>query len=131
MPLVQQFQGTTAIVGSPAAAAETVVAQLNLGSVDFEVRQVYLRGWCQFTVGTTGNLATLRIRRTGLTGTNVSPAANAGLTMVAANVVAPDLETVDAPGDSAGLVYVLTLQVGAATAASTVSAVGLIANLMQ
>ena len=113
------------VAASPALAAETTIAQITVPSVADATSQVELSGWAAFTVGTTGNSARLRIRSGSLTGTVVADTGALTGGIVAAALVAQDVEGVDQPAEIAGLVYVLTLQVGAATAPSTVSAVKL------
>jgi hypothetical protein len=126
--LQARFIGTSTVTGSPAAAAETIVATLtDPGFGDtFRVAGVRLTGMCAFTVGTTGTAATLRIRQTNVAGTIVS--STGALTVVAANLVAPMIHCFDAlPGTA---VYVMTLQVTGGSAISTVSAVHLSAVLV-
>ena len=117
---------TTTVVGSPALAAETIVAQtVAFGDIAY-LAGVILVGLAAFTVGTTGSAVTVRLRQTGLAGTVVytSGALTGGI--AAANLVElPAVGFDTAP--AAGQVYVLTLQVTAATAASTVTAVALAA----
>lgn len=108
---------------SPAAAAETVIATLtipNFGDLAV-VSGIQLRGWLAFTVGTAGVSATLRIRQTNVSGTVVK--SSGATTVTAANLLEMSVSGFDVtPGVSA---YALTLTVGSASAASTVSAVEL------
>lgn len=121
---------TTTVVASPALAAETIIAQVsvpNFGGIAI-VQKVYLQGWAAFTVGTTGSACTLRIRQTNVSGTVIATTGALTGGIAAANLVAQDVGGSDAtPGVG---VYVLTLQVTAATAASTVSAVQLLALIV-
>lgn len=116
---------TTTIVGSPALAAETTIASLVVGAVADVNAQVDLSGWAAFVIGTSGTAARMRIRQGSITGTVVgdSDALTGGI--AAAAKVAQDVEGVDTPGEVASLVYVLTLQITAGAAASTVSKVKL------
>jgi hypothetical protein len=123
--LSPRFVVTTAITGSPALAAETIIATLTLPQFGDPtvVSGIDLSGWATFTVGTSGTAVTLRIRQTGLAGTVIvtSGALTGGI--AATNLVAQDIEGFDAaPGIG---VYVMTLQVTAGAAASTVTAVKL------
>lgn len=115
----------TTIVASPALAAETIICSLANVSPDTPSRHIDLSGWAAFTVGTSGTAVRLRIRQTNVTGTVVGDtgALTGGIT--AAGLVAQDIEGIDQPGDQAAMVYVLTLQVTAGAAISTVSAVKL------
>jgi hypothetical protein len=124
--LSARFPVTTTIVGSPALAAETIIASLtipNFGGVAI-VSGVLLQGWAAFTVGTSGTAVTFRIRQTNVAGTVVvSTGALTGSQHGAGILSADDITGFDAsPGVG---VYVLTMQVTAGAAVSTVSAVSL------
>lgn len=129
--LSKRFQVTTTIVASPAAAAETIIAQLNLtGFADSPIiTGVDLSAWAAYTVGTNGTAVQLRIRQTNVAGTIVgNTGALTGSQHGAAILSADDCEGFDAaPGVG---VYVLTMQVTAGSAPSTVSAVKLRAILI-
>lgn len=118
---------TTTVVASPALAAETIIASLaipNFGGTAI-VQKVYLQGWTAFTVGTSGTAVRLRIRQTNVSGTVVADTGALTGGIAAAALVAQDVCGSDAtPGVAT---YVLTLQVTAGAAASTVSAVQLLA----
>lgn len=118
--LQARFPSTTTVVASPAAAAETIIANLtipNFGDTPI-LNGVLLQGWAAYTVGTSGTAVTFRIRQTNVTGTVV--ATSGALTKTAASLYADDIGGVDAtPGVG---VYCLTMQVTAGAAASTVSA---------
>lgn len=126
--LSARFVDSNTVVGSPALAAETIVCQITIP--DFNVLSVQsrirLHGWAAFTMGTSGTAATLRIRQTNVSGTVI---ANTGaVTGVAASLYCPDVLGFDpTPGVA---VYVLTLQITAGAAASTVSAVELAATVI-
>lgn len=128
--LSRRVVDTTAVVASPALAAETIIASLAIPDFGLTpiTQKVYLQGWAAFTVGTSGTAAQLRIRQTSVAGTVV--AASGALTggIAAAALVAQDIAGSDAtPGVGT---YVLTLQVTAGAAASTVSAVQLLALIV-
>ena len=130
LDLTKRVQVTTAITGSPALAAETIIATLNLtGFADTAILSgVELSGWAAFTVGTSGTAVTMRLRQTNVAGTVVATTGALTGGIAAANLVAQDIEGFDAlPGVAT---YVLTLQVTAGAAASTVSATKLRAILI-
>ncbi len=111
---------TNTVVGSPAAASETIVAQTAaIGDVSVQAG-VLLFGWVAFTVGTSGTAARLRIRQTNVGGTIVAD--SGALTVSAASLVAPSILGFDAAAVSPSQVYVLTLTITAGAAVSTVSA---------
>lgn len=112
---------TTTIVASPAAAAETVVGQINNVSVDVPTRKLLLMAWILFTVGTNGTSANIRIRQTSLTGALVAQTGAYAAGFVAATPFPMFIGTTDIPGDVAGFTYVVTLQVTAGSAPSTLS----------
>ena len=118
---------TTTVVASPAAAAETIIGSLtipNFGGITV-TQKIYLAGWAAFTVGTSGTATTLRIRQTNVSGTVIVTTGALTAGIAAAALVAQDVVGSDAtPGVAT---YVLTLQVTAGAAASTVSAVQLLA----
>lgn len=120
--------GTETVVASPALAAETIIGSLTLAAPIRADQTVFLWGWAAYTVGTTGTAGNLRIRQTAVAGTLV--VATGALTQTAANLVFASVSALDAPGAVANQVYVLTLQVTAATAASTVSALSLYALIV-
>jgi hypothetical protein len=129
--LTKRFQQTTAITGSPALAAETIIATLTLASfTDIAiVSGVLLQGWAAYTVGTSGTAVTFKIRQTNTSGsTIVSSGALTGSQHGAGILSADDINGFDS-GAGAG-VYVLTMQVTAGAAASTVSAVQLSAIII-
>lgn len=116
---------STAVVASPALAAETIIAQT--GAIgDVAVQQgVLLSGWAAFTVGTTGTAVRLRLRQTNVAGTLVADTGALTAGVAAAALVAQDVEGFDAAAVAPAQVYVLTLQVTGGSAISTVSAVKL------
>lgn len=120
--LTSRIAISTTIVASPALAAETIIAQVSLPSNFRSLESVDLSGWAAFTVGTSGTAVTMRLRETNVSGTVVATTGALTGGVAAGNLIAQDVEGVDAA--SVG-VYVLTLQVTAGAAASTVSAVKL------
>lgn len=118
---------STAVAGSPALAAETIVCSVTLAGDLASTAGVIVMGAVAYTVGTSGASAQYRIRRTGLAGTIVfdSGATTSGIT--AAGLVNENVQGFDANGFAIGRIYVLTLQVASGAAVSTVSAANLIA----
>lgn len=119
--LTGRFPYSTTVVASPALAAETIIASLAVPAFGDTAIQtaVIVTGWAAYTVGTSGTAVTLRLRQTNVAGTVV--ATTGALSKTAASLYADDVNGVDAtPGVG---VYVLTMQVTAGAAASTVSAV--------
>lgn len=121
--LSARFPVTTTVVASPAAAAETIIASLTVaGFANIAVVSgIQLTGWAAYTVGTNGTAVTFRLRQTNVAGTVV--ATTGALTKTAASLYADDITGTDV-GAGVG-VYVLTMQVTAGSAASTVSALSL------
>lgn len=116
---------TATVVGSPAAAAETVVAQVSIGPELGVGLGVLLLGYAAFTVGTNGTAVTTRLRRDSVAGTIVK--SSGALTATAAQLIDRSIVGVDLSPTLPNEVYVLTLEVTAGSAASTVSATSLIA----
>jgi hypothetical protein len=126
LDLSGRFFFTTTVVASPAAAAETIIASLTIPSNIAAVAGVDLTGWAAYTVGTNGTAVTFRLRQTQVAGTLVaSSGALTGSQHGAAILSADDIEGFDAAPTLPGQIYVLTMQVTAGSAASTVSAVKL------
>jgi hypothetical protein len=121
--LSQRAAATTAVVGSPALAAETIIASLTLNTDEQISSGIMLRGFAAFTVGTSGTAVTLRIRRTNAAGTQVATTGALTGGIAAGNLVAETILAFDTGAALTGQVYVLTLQVTGGAAASTVSAV--------
>ena len=116
---------STTVVASPAAAAETIIAQITLTGDIAVLRSVILRGFAAFTVGTSGTAVRLRIRQTNVSGTVVGDSGALTGGIAAGNLVVENVVGVDASPSNTGQVYCLTLQVTAGAGASTVSAVEL------
>ncbi len=115
---------SSAVVASPAASAETIIASVTLAQGVPIVSGVLLFGWATYTVGTSGVSGRMRIKQTDAAGaTKVDTGL---LTRTAAQLVDDAVLGFDsAPAD--GQIYKLTLIIGSGAAASTVSAVGLLA----
>jgi hypothetical protein len=125
LDLGPRYVFSTTVAASPALAAETIIATLpQLGDLAIS-KGVVLDGWAAFTVGTSGTAIRLRIRRTDVNGTVVADTGALTGGVAAAALVAQDVCGVDTGATLPGQVYVLTLQVTAGAAASTVSAVKL------
>lgn len=118
------FSSTT-VVASPAAAAETIVCTVTCTGDIAVIAGILLVGWTAFTVGTNGVSVQTKIRRTNVSGsTRVDSGAE---TATAANLGTSNVVAFDTGPTMPGQVYVLTLTVASGSAASTVSAVGLVA----
>lgn len=125
--LAPRFQTTAVVTASPALAAETIIATLNLNTDLAITAGVQLWGYAAYTVGTSGTAATLRLRRTNVAGTVVQTSGPITGGVAAAALRADDIQGFDTGATSPAFTYVLTLQVTAGSAASTVSAVQLCA----
>lgn len=104
---------------------ETVVATLTPVSLEFPGQTVRLMGMVNATTGAGTTAATLRIRRTGLTGTLVSGADAMNQSVAATKGVQVEVFCDDTPGDIQGATYVLTYQGTGDTAVATFNAVRL------
>ena len=123
--LSARFQQSTSVVGSPAAAVETIIASLTVSGDMAVVSGIRLRGWAAFTVGTNGTAVTLKIRRTDAAGATVVSTGAVDAGVAATKLLALTIAGNDTGGTLPGQVYVLTMTVTAGSAASTVSAVQL------
>ena len=121
---------STTVVASPAAAAETIIAQIPAISSDPQVtKSVQVEGTANFLVGTSGSAVRLRVRQTNVAGAVVAGSDTGALTggVAAGNLLSVSTCGIDpTPGVA---VYVLTLQVTAGAAASTVSSTSLVATV--
>lgn len=126
--LSRRFLQSTVVVASPAAAAETIICQTAAFNNEITfVTGVQLQGWAAYTVGTSGTAVTFRIRQTNVSGTVVvSTGAMTGSQHGAAILSCDDVQGFDT-APAAAQVYVLTMQVTAGAATSTVSATQLTA----
>lgn len=118
--LSPRFFNTATVVASPADATEVVVAQLNLTDDLTAVEGVYLSFWASLTVGTAGVSILTRIRRDSIAGAAI--AASGATTATAAQLVDRAIEGFDTAPVFPNEVYVVTMTVASATAASTISA---------
>jgi len=128
--LSARFKRTSTIVASPAAAAETIVASLTILDDLVVAQGIRLDGWAAFTVGTAGVSTQWRIRRTNVAGTVVADTGALTGGVAAAALLAQDISGFDTGPTLPGQVYVLTLQVASANAASTLSQVLLTAIIV-
>lgn len=110
---------------SPAAAAETVVGTVSIPDDLAVTEGVLVVAWLTLTVGTDGTSILTRIRRDSVAGTAI--AASGATTATAAQLVDRLIIGFDTSPTLPNEVYVVTLTVGAATAASTVSAIQVVA----
>lgn len=119
---------STSVAASPADATETAVCTVTCTGDIAAVAGVYLFGFAAFTVGTNGVSVNAKLRRTDASGTTViaTGVTNEGVT-AATQLGYRTLLGFDSGPTLPGQVYVLTLTVGSASAASTVSAATLVA----
>lgn len=129
-----RFYTSSAIVGSPALAAETVVCQITGLDTQLGVATgVFLSGVVSFTVGTSGSAVTVRIRTGTTAGSGTVVATTGALTggVSAGNLLSQDIQgsdTTNTGGAALGSAsYCLTLQVTNGGATSTVSQTNLVA----
>lgn len=126
MDMSPRMLTSVAVVGSPAAAAETIVCTVAVPASIAVVSGVFLLGWAALTVGTNGTAITVRIRQTNVAGAVIATSGALTGGIAAAGLVAPTIFGLDTAPPAAG-VYVLTVQVTAGSAVSTVSGTQLIA----
>lgn len=119
---------SSVVVASPAAASETIVAQLTCTGDIAIVSGIIVMFWCAFTVGTSGVSVQAKIRRTNVSGSTQadSGAVNEGVT-AQTQLGWRYAQAFDTGPTMPGQVYCGTLTVASGAAASTVSAVSLIA----
>jgi hypothetical protein len=120
-----RFKTSVAIVGSPAAATETIIAQLTVADSIAVATGVLVEGYAAFVIGTSGTAVRMRVRQTNVSGTVVadSDAVTGGI--AAGNKVTMSVNGIDTAPTLPGQVYCLTLTVTAGAAASTVAFVAL------
>lgn len=113
------------VAASPTDATETIIATLTIDQDIALAKGVVLLGFGATTQGTNGTGVTLKLRRTDTSGTTVK---STGILPLAAGVLgAFNISGTDTGITPAAQKYVLTALHTAATAASTYSAVSLIA----
>jgi len=125
--LSQRFVMSNTVAGSPAAASETIIAQVTVAQKEAIFTGVFLFGQAAWTVGTNGTSCRLRLRQTNASGTIVGDSGLVDAGVAAAKLENRALFGLDASPSLPNQVYVLTLTVTAGSAASTVSEVGLAA----
>lgn len=116
---------TATVVGSPAAASETIISSITINQDIQTVVGVILFATCAFTVGASGVSATYKIRRTDASGSTVY--SSGATTKVAADLAEMTATAFDTFAVSPGGVYVATLTIGSGAATSTVSTATLVA----
>lgn len=121
MPQSFNFIQSTAINASPGAAAETNICTFTGVTTNGAGDMVLLSGLADITIGTAGVLVTARVRRGNLTGTLLNTWT--GITVVAGNTYLIPIEWADTPGEVVNQQYAFTIQVGSATAATTINQV--------
>lgn len=123
--LSSRIQINTAIVGSPALAAETSICALTVLQSITWTTGVILIGSASFTAGTDGVSARMRLYHGTTAGTLIG---DSGLvTVVAASLFSPVIIGLDAAPSLPNQTYTMSLTVGSASAISTVSQVRLVA----
>lgn len=120
------FKSAT-VDASPADATETAVCSVTVLGDLSAAAGILLIGWCTFTVGTLGAAVTTKLRRTSAAGTTIKASGATNGDVAAAKLIDRTIVGFDTSPTLPGQVYVLTLTVGSATAASTVSAAELVA----
>jgi hypothetical protein len=125
LDLSERVFRTATVAASPAAAAETTIATLNIAQDLAIMEGVLLVAHFAWTVGTAGVSGAVRIRRDSITGTVVK--ASGAKTRTAAQLVDDAIVGFDTGASLPNEVYVLTLTVASASAESTVSAVDFVA----
>lgn len=118
---------TTTVVASPSAAAETIIAQSAAldGGLAIGTGCLVL-GWAAYTVGTSGAAVQFKIRQTNVSGTTVVATGALTGSQHGAGILSDDNVQGFDTAPATGQVYVLTMQVTSAAAASTVSAAQLV-----
>jgi hypothetical protein len=123
--LTPRVQHTATVAASPATNAETTIASLTISGNLATGLGVLLVGFAAFTVGTSGVSVNLKLRQTDTSGTTIK--ATGAITYTAADLGSLTIVGLDASPTLPGQVYVLTMTVASGAAASTVSAVSLVA----
>lgn len=120
--LTRRITKTSTVIGSPAAAAETIVATTPAvdAQLGYSLALVFFN--LAYTIGTNGTACTVQIRQTAaLTGASkFTTGAQTGGHNTATQLVADDVMAWDT---SPATQYTVSLQVTSGSAASTVSAV--------
>jgi len=134
LDLGARVYSSSTIVGSPAGASETLVAQIT--GIDGQLpvsKGVFLSAGVNFTVGTNGTAIRVRIRTGTTAGAGTVVADTGAVTggVTAANLLAQDVQGFDTAASGGTAVaatsYHVSLTVTGGSAASTVSTVSLVA----
>lgn len=114
------------VAGSPALAAETVVCttQPFVPNANYDI--VFVVGYCNFTVGTSGVSAQAKIRR-GIASTGTTIADTGAVFQTAAHLSQIFAIGIDTLSNVANQQYSLTLTIGSGAAISTVSSAAILA----
>ena len=129
LDLSSRVKQSSTIIGSPSAAAETVIATTPAFSADVAFSLgVFVTVEIAYTLGTSASACTVKIRQgTGTSGTVIySTGAMTGGHNTATQLVSDSAQGIDT-APAAGQQYTVTLQVTGGAAASTVSAVSIVA----
>jgi len=118
------FRSNT-IAASPPDATATAVATVTCTGDIAAVLGVLVIGWYSITIGTNGVTLASKVTRTNAAGTAI--ATGGAETVTATQVYARSIVAFDTGPTMPGQVYTLTVTVGSGSAASTVSAVQLVA----
>lgn len=118
MPAPVNIVGTKAAAVTTGGATETVVLTCNPVTTDSTQKTVYGTGFLSITPGTSAVSCVIKIRRNTVTGTQVGTTQSP--ITVATDVITIPFGFIDTPGDSSGLVYVVTVTEGSAGADGTV-----------
>jgi hypothetical protein len=121
LDLSPRFVQSQVVAASPALAAETIICTVTVPANAAIASGVQLTGWAAFTVGASGSACTLRLRQTGTSGTVIGTTGATTGGVAAGNLCDMNVQGFDTAGVLPGQVYVLTLQVTAGGAVSTVS----------
>lgn len=118
------FQSAT-VAASPPDNTETAVATVTCSGDIAVVSGILLIAWLSITIGTSGVSLALKLRRTNAAGTAVKT--GGAETVTATQVYTRVIVGFDTGPTMPGQVYCVTATVGSGAAASTVSAVTLVA----
>lgn len=122
--LSPRFAISTTVVASPALAAETIIGSVTLPKGLAINLGVLVVAFAAYTVGTSGVSVDLKLRQTNISGTVVGD--TGATTDTAAHLNSRSVWGLDTAAAD-GQVYKLTMQVASGAAASTVSAIMLVA----
>lgn len=126
--LSPRVKRSTTVAASPSGSSETTVCTLTVNENLALAAGVLLVGFGAFTVGTSGVSVNLKLRQTDTSGSTI--AATGAVTYTAADLGALTVVGFDTAAALPGQVYVLTATVASGAAASTFSAVSLVAILV-